>query len=288
METPKIPPSEIITQPPHVSFGTDKVPPPAPLYVAPLAQLFVSMNAIGAVGAVTYAVMARLLRFDGVVIPFEQEFQTTFGSFNALIPLAEGFLLQTSVRIVTGAPTIKNGQCFVFMNLRQVPGPTFVDTPLIADYVGLLYIASWPTGSFRKPEEGAGGVRIVFGTDPAAGVEISESVPQSARWRLISFTANLSTSAVVGNRRVTLLHDNGATIYFRTLLSTNIVASTNVFITWADSFPVFANSDNNQMSSLPSRDLLTGGFRIRTNTIGLDPGDNWSAPTYVVEEWVDT
>ncbi len=287
METPKIPPSEIITQPPHVSFGVDKVPPPAPAYVAPSAQLFFQAFSIVGSVQVTYAVMARLLRFDGQVIPFEKEFLFVNGNGSALIPLAEGFLLQVSVRLISGFILSGPGETYCILNIRQTAGPTFVDQPLIADYVTPTYNPSWPTGRFAQPQQDRGSIRAGAGGDPAAGAEISVTVPTGARWRLISFTANLITSGVVVNRRVALVHDDGVNVYARAFCAANILASSNVFFTWADSYPVFANFDNQQMSALPGQDMLIGGFRIRTLTLGLDAGDNWGPPQFLVEEWVD-
>ncbi len=287
METPKIPPSEVITQPPHVSFGTQAVAPPSPFYVAPNAQLSLNTVANPTVGATSYAVMVRFLRFDGQIIAFVREMVTANGNGTLVMQLAEGFLLNASVRITTSGPFFSPGNFYAFLNIRQVQAEILMNIPLISDYVTPSYVATWPGGQFTQPQQGRGKIRSIVGTDPAAGAEISETVITATRWRLIAFSANLATSAVVGNRRVTLVHDDGANIYARAFLTANIVATTNVSFTFADSYPNAANPDNNQEAPLPAQDYMFTGFRIRTITAGLDPGDNYGPPTYLVEEWVD-
>ncbi len=286
METPKIPPSDVL--PPHgqVSLLTTKIPPPSALYVSLDDKM--ELDVWNSLPGLQVRLSVRFLRPDGVVVPTivfltptSDRTRNTFA-----IDITEGFILSVTVTPTLVAPL--RGQTFCTVVL--VRGPTlaaFSHQVLVQDYIFNLNYAGWPGGTIRSPLEGPGVMRSIVGTDPAAGAEISETVPTNARWRLIALRTNLATSIVVVNRRVKLLLDDGVNVYAEAYLSTNIVASTNPAITWAEGYVVFANSDNQQMSVLPQNNRMRSGFRIRTSTPGLDAGDNFAAPVYLVEEWIE-
>jgi hypothetical protein len=278
-----------LTSSPIVKFLAQGVQPPSRVYIQRDDILMVNVFTGTAQG--TFTIRGRLLRPDGVIIPIAETFTPVVNRSGQPFKfiLGEGFLLTLTVQVGAASSSGTPAYVIAWISHTETPVLTGLDyfDILLAGYVGAQTTVSFPTFPGARSTDGQGFLRPVLGVDPAAGVEISETVPVGARWRLIAFTANLVTSAVVGNRRVALLHDDGVNVYARSFATTNIVASTNVFITWADGYPNAANSDNQQEAPLPVQDKLSGGFRLRTSTVGLDPGDNWGQPLYLVEEWIE-
>jgi hypothetical protein len=81
--------------------------------------------------------------------------------------------------------------------------------------------------------------------------------------------------------------DDGANIYIATR-SNNSQAATNTFTyTAGPGLTNAAESGFQNQMALPVGLIVPAGHRIGTATFGLDPGDNYSAPQYVVEEWIE-
>jgi hypothetical protein len=131
-----------------------------------------------------------------------------------------------------------------------------------------------------------GTIKDFTGTDPAAGAEITETVPANAVWRWIGGLATLVTDATVADRRVHVTIDNGTSVYWEGV-STSVQAAslTNKYSIGA---PVAAAIGNVHFIPLPLDTYLVGGDRIITATDLLEAGDNWGAPQFRVEEWHDS
>ena len=131
-----------------------------------------------------------------------------------------------------------------------------------------------------------GALKIVAGSDPAAGVEISETVTAAKYWKLLAVKFTLVTDATVANREVDLILDDGANEFCRIAPTVVQTASLTLHYSWAiglqqNSFlPLTASP---KIAPLP--DIVLGpGFRVRTTTQGIVAGDNFSAPVlYVVQ-----
>lgn len=276
-----------LTRNPEVSFARAGVAPPSPLYIRKEDFLFVRVwNSDASVTAVT--VKGRILDSDGRLVPFSYSVVPT--SDRALtqdrFPMPEGFLMSLTVTHTGGNP--QRGQLFVQVGLdigvRSFDEPVMV---LVSDYLTAANVLGWPRGYLRSSAEGQGFLRSITGTDPAAGVEISETVPTNARWRLLGFRAPLVTSATVATRRVHLLIDDGTTTLLDLASGTSQAAS-------------LTRNYNSNLTGLPSivdseifiqfphdSILLAQGFRLRTSTTLFQAGDNWGAPQMWVEEWIE-
>ena len=126
----------------------------------------------------------------------------------------------------------------------------------------------------------------ITGTDPAAGAEISETVPDRRRWRLYGLSYSLVADSNPANRYVSLTIDDGTNNLFSYLM-TNTQAE-NLAYTYhhfAQNVAEF-RTGSRIYAPLPTL-LLASGFRIRTTTTDLQVGDNFSAPQLLVEEWID-
>ena len=112
--------------------------------------------------------------------------------------------------------------------------------------------------------------------DPAAGAEISFTVPAGETWELQSFEGALVTSAVVANRQVSLIIDNGAgATLARIVAAATQAASLTYVYSFSDvGYEYGAVRDNKLVQGLP-RMTLAAGWTVRTSTLNLDVGDNW-------------
>lgn len=133
--------------------------------------------------------------------------------------------------------------------------------------------------------EGRGVIRSVTGTDPAAGAEISETVPANSRWHVVGAAFSLVTDGTAGNRVVNLTFDDGTTVYSRASSGTVHALSTTAFY---GAGIVGTNSSSSALAFvIPLPDLMmTGGHRLRTDTQLRSAGDNYTAPQLLVEEFV--
>lgn len=204
-----------------------------------------------------------------------------------LLPLGEGWLLNAQAIVTAGTPLV--GQCFAMLSLvRGGDGATLDLATLAAGYITSLQRVVAPGGSIAGSLDGAGALRSITGTDPAAGAEISEAVPSGARWQLLAFAADLVTSATAANRVPALTIDDGTTVYARVSIGQNETASK----TWHNHFlPGAAVQDDTTdlivVASLPTPLYLGAGHRIKTVTAALDAGDNWGKPQLLVREWIE-
>ena len=149
------------------------------------------------------------------------------------------------------------------------------------------------------PGGGEGYVRTVTGTNPAAGAEVAETVPTNVRWRLKTFTVVFVADANSGNRLTNLIVDDGATANRKWVGRTNINVTlsqtrTLVFQRGAQlpgtGFAAVTDTDSLLIGSqIPQASgiLLVEGDRIRTATDGILAGDDYAAPIFEVEEWIE-
>jgi hypothetical protein len=99
----------------------------------------------------------------------------------------------------------------------------------------------------------------------------------------------LTTDATVVNRRPLLQVDDGvAGNYVRSPAPATIGASNNLRTIWCVD-ATFAASPlvNDVLAFLPPTLTLKSGSRILTNSVGLQAGDNYSAPTLLLREWLE-
>lgn len=231
----------------------------------------------------------RMLMPDGQIIPAEFQARPTadrtLNQFRFTLP--EGFLLGVTAGVRSAGPL--RGQCFVILLLQRSFSTInwiYAGT-LFQDYVSFQDFNGWPQGSIRSGLEGPGFVRSITGTDPAAGAEISETVPTNARWRPIALRFRLVTDATVANRRPGIVLDDGATAYFVSQAGSVQTASLTYDYnagTLGFTQGVFSLD---QWIPLPHYLLMPGGHRIRTSTVNLAAGDNYGAPQLLVEEWIE-
>ena len=204
-----------------------------------------------------------------------------------IVPLCEGWLLGISV--APGAGVTPVGLTWVSVDLgRGTGGNALLVQALGFGFVNLRSGFVWPGGSYLQATDGPGVLRSITGTTPGAGADISEVVPAGARWELLAFAFSLTTAVTVANRAPLLTIDDGANVYFRSSVNVNQTAST----TWNyQAMQGYGSPAISQVLALqfpePIDDRLGAGHRIKPVTAALQAGDQYTAPQYLVREWLE-
>jgi len=201
--------------------------------------------------------------------------------------IGEGWLLDVQIRASAGTP--RRGQCLAILELVRggEGGAVQPLTVLVHGYVTDTQRRAWPGSPLELSTEGPGVIRAIVGTNPAAGVEIVETVPTNARWRLLALLTNFVTDATVANRFAQLLLDDGANIFFASDPPAAQTASLALNYAFGQGLARLASALATHTWGSPNGIHLPGGFRVRTATNGIVAGDNWGAPTFLVEEWIE-
>ncbi|HKV99895.1 MAG TPA: hypothetical protein VJN96_08725, partial [Vicinamibacterales bacterium] len=246
-------------------------------------------NAWASVAGVTLALRYRgrhlldgeLVDGAELLVPTSNRVLTTT---DLVLPI--GFLTNIDVFALSGAPPFGT----VFMTVQLIRGAgaaaTVIST-LLQAYVAANVSKAWPGSLLENPLDGPGVLLSITGGAPAAGAEISETMPAGTRRQLYSFRTQLTTSAAAGNRNPSLRIDDGANEYVCAPDQSNTALSTIVILDWfAGSVGQNNGANNMHDMGLPGLLLLGAGHRIRTNTVGILAGDQYTAPQYLVREWL--
>lgn len=201
--------------------------------------------------------------------------------------MADGYLLNVTAFAEAGSPRI--GQTFVKLEVIRGRSPAgIVLGTILQDYVTAQQPIAWPGSPLRSSVEGGGTLRLITGTDPAAGVEISETVPAGARWELLTLRAPLVTGAAAGTRRPRLTIDDGTTGYVFIPSPGTVGANDTRNFYWTAGLAQDTVFDTGQnIAGLPTPLLLLAGHRIATDTSSIQAGDNYAAPIYTVREQLE-
>jgi hypothetical protein len=258
--------------------------PPVNAYIQ--ADTFLQVKCWNAAPGIIITVQCQLLRSDGSISRMQWTLAppSTRAATSFFLPLTEGFLLAATVNAgLTGFPN----RCWVQLRLNTAgSGLGNVFEVLTQGYTSGTSWPAWPGGVMGNSMDGNGGVNDVTGTLPGAGAEISETVPTNAVWQLKSFTFKLTTSATVANRIPHLIIDDGTNILLDSPAPSVLAASlTNRYVTGDNAIAAAAIDATQWLQSVAAMRLLPG-YRIRTLTTNLQAGDQYTAPQYVVTEWL--
>jgi hypothetical protein len=254
-------------------------------YISPDDNVWV-MTSCGQGGG-TATVDARLLMPSGEVKPWQFSFVVPNQriAFNTVIPLPECFILSIAVR---STAVCDFGQLYVTLYIARYQNTgVFLPCLLARGYLSQFCGLGWPNAPQRGTQEGRGFLRTITGTAPGAGVEINETVPSGAMWKLHSVVFSVTASAVVLNRYPKLVVDNGSSVFFFSSSAQAITASQTWNICYSGFGSAIPNSTTfNLTQPLGAVEILMfQGYRFRTLFLG-DPGDQLTAPIYNVEEWL--
>lgn len=200
--------------------------------------------------------------------------------------LGEGWLLDVAVGCKF--TTIAIGQLFAVLSLcRGLSGNVDDLSTLASGYITQHTRVAWPGSGVRPSSDGRGFIRSVTGTDQAANTDVNEIVPSNVRWRFMCGTFQLVTDANAANRTVRLIFNDG-TFNVVSCPAVAIQAASLTFNYSAGAFGAAALSALTDIAIPTPPDIyLLPGYGITTVTTNRQVGDNWGAPQYVVEEWLE-
>ena len=228
-----------------------------------------------------------ILGYDGQLYRTQKYIKptSTRANFDYYEPLTEGYLI--SLEIGSDTAGIKKGECYVEASLLSVIDTAQHIVKLTAGYVysqhNVTYPGNW-NGHTVADDDAF--LRLVAGTNPAAGAEVNNSVASDARWRLYAVRFQLVTDATVATRRVHLIIDDGATTILDIPSETTQTASLTRNYTFHD-FGLTPSAVGTEISVNMTSKKLKEGWRIRTSTDNLQAGDDYGIPQMYVEEWLE-
>jgi hypothetical protein len=268
----------------EIALATTNVPPPNAIYMSLDDQLYLFV--VPSV-VCTLRVVYRLLLPTGELKIGEFDVTTvaTRSPQAQVQNLGEGFLLSVNVYCLTQA--LRRGQVYVkFVFIRGGLTTTVLGQTICQGYVTEYTSLFYPYGPGGYELEGRGSIRSVTGTTPAAGAEIHETVPAGACWNLIAITCTLATSATVANRQPTLNLYDGSNRLWAVVPATIITASSSGTFDFVQGIPPQASVFGNTVFPIPNYVPMPAGYYFSTSTGGLQVADQWAAPQYLVEEWL--
>lgn len=113
---------------------------------------------------------------------------------------------------------------------------------------------------------------------PAAGAEFTLRAPGQGIWRVMSLAFTFVTSAVVANRRVSLLADDQTDVWFAAVSTVDLTATSTTRLSAYQGAAATGVAGSIVTVALPQDGLLLmPGYRLRSSTAGIDAGDQYSA-----------
>lgn len=268
---------------PDAVFEWDGIPPVGK-YV--LADDVLQVNLLSNQGGNLVVLNYRILTRDSGVVLGQETFAPVSNRASTLFSrqLREGFLLSVALVMTSGLGNSQYTYASVALR-RQSQSLLNVMDVLISGYVSQAFPMCWPQSVPQRPTDGAGTLRSILGSVPAAGADISESVPAGARWQLLSLFAQLTTAVAVANRQVNLTLDDGVNIFYETPNGPVQAAS----LIWEYNFAPLGFAAAVVLTDVAmhydNAQIIAPGFRIRTDTVSIQAADQWTAPQYLVREW---
>lgn len=201
--------------------------------------------------------------------------------------LGVGALINVTVTAAAGAPLI--GQTFVMCKIiRGLSGATLVLGTLLQGYLTSQQELAWPGSPIINSVDGGGYYRTITGTIPPAGADISENVPTGATWELLMVEAQLTASAAAGNRVPVLKFSPSGTVFGASAQVSAVTAGLQGTYDWQATMPLtVAVLGGINVAAIPTPMRLLAGGRFLIATTNLAVADQWTAPIFLVREWLD-
>lgn len=212
------------------------------------------------------------------------------GPTTKIITLAPGALLNLSIRyLYQGYP---DGATYATAELIRGadPASATVIGQLLGDYINVSHSIGWPGSPIRSWTEGSGFYRTQPFTSGGAGFEAAWQVAFGTVIRVIEMHNTLITSAVAGNRFPTFsffstLPPPFGNHYIRLPQLVTVPAATGVELNYAAGYgSTLTTSPPRYFGPLPDDILIPYPHELRTNTVGLLGGDQWTTGFVTFEE----
>jgi len=280
-------PFEDITVPPGVSFLTDNVPPPSPLYLDINDVIEIVTVSQYLTQGVTFS--WRLLRTDGVIVTTSAPLVIDGIQTTRVVDfsLGEGWLLGIAIGTVPGFGGINRGTVYATAGIRRTGG-NVTQMMLCGDYIATNYTVGWPGGPTRSQYDGRGLITSFHSNGPLAGQELTgiNGAPGNVQVRYSALSFKLTTSATVANRIVTFTMNTAGAANPTFVVSDGQAqaASTTHTYSLSPAFKQATFANNVHMWPLPDCFMSFGGS-FRTSTSGIQAGDQYTAVDAEWEQW---
>lgn len=199
---------------------------------------------------------------------------------NDSVPKTEDFNLPDLPLWITISMTSVNilrGDCFVTASLI-INGDLIQD--LTSGYISSNRGVSWPTTDLQESQPPIGLYTSANGSDPAAGNNISITVPDNQMWRVHNVKFQLVAAAAAASRVVHVLFTRGSLVVYEGISATaQIISETkNYHVQHQTVGGSVAAADEIIIPMPPYIDLFPGDT-ITTVTDAKNAGDNYGIPT---------
>lgn len=182
----------------------------------------------------------------------------------------------------------RRGDVYMEAEINRGPWNMNGGMNLFSDYFTSHHHLSWPQTNYHHMVEGNGRVKTYVGTDPVPGVEVSYTIPANTRWRVQSIRLLLVTDATVANRFVQVrILDDSANIVWDTPSIAQTASLSTLYMAGPGSPTSPAIVNNRVTLNLPENFWMFQGWQITTLTTGLVAGDNFGAPVFSGEEYIE-
>jgi hypothetical protein len=279
-----------LTQPPVIVWGAQGEPAAAmeSFFITPDDSVQLTVwNSNATLLAVTFQL--RVLRPDGSIVIETQTLNklTADRTPNVFsVSQLEGLL----VAAVIGPPGAAVGRGQTYVNLaivRGTPANPIMSRVLCADYLTTALQPGWPLGRVLSAVEGSGFVRQVTGVVPSLGVFPMLAVPAGGRWRIRNCWVQLTTDGTAGNRQAVLYVEVPAQQSFQIGAGAVQLPNSAAIYSFAPGLPLASVQFAGVLAPIPPDLVLGVGGRLRMNAAGGAPGDQWTAITALIEEWIE-
>lgn len=245
----------------------------------------VSMNRSDATQA---NLMVRFLRPDGQVklMQFVVDLTTDGTVQTGTFRLTSGWILSIGIALADGSAV--RGECFVQVKLQH--GALYSGQPyqtLISDYLYKSFDLSYPQSSLRSSLDGGGLYHYFSPGSGSPGADVTWTVPDDIRVRIIGFTLRLVTSGTAANRLCHVIAKRGAATLFRVTPSSTQPASTTIDY----NFNV-GSGEQNTISTFanvpfPPDLVLLAGDVLQSSVDNIQATDNLTVQQLYCEQWLE-
>jgi len=187
------------------------------------------------------------------------------------------------VSVVDIDGVLAQGQTFCRLSLM-------LDGEIIHEFAsGWVYTQksiSWPGGENQDLRPDGGFLGEEVSADPAAGSEISITVPAGEIWKINAIRYQLTTDANVASRTPHLIFTLPTSTIIDLYNAANQQASSTKKYSYAPTGnPIDTQSDDDFFTSIPQNLMLLPTSTITTETVAIQAGDNYSAMSVYIERF---
>lgn len=187
------------------------------------------------------------------------------------------------ISVIDDGGTLQQGSAYVTLALR-IDGEIVYE--LCSGFVYNQKAISWPYVGGQDMMPGRGKIKEVAGAEPAAGDELSITVPTGRVWHILGLSFQLVTGAAATARVVRIRYDGPSGVSFQSISGTTQADSLtrNYFI---GRYGAIEDQTDNLsiLVNMPNDMYIGEAGSILSSTTNIIAGDNYSTPTILVEEF---